>query len=214
MTATEHATIAENLVESFRAVPEQTALVLLHSNQAEQIIRYHDLEAGSSAYAQILAQAGISPGEVVILILPHGQELVFSFFGVILHGAIPSIMPFLTEKLSPEQYRSSLAALFEITAPAAVITYPEFATEVYQAAAGTPCIHAVLVSSHRCHGELPWSESSGDRYSPASTFVGNYRSAKRCGAFSSSGIQPIRTLRVRYPPQSAGYHCELVAPIS
>ena len=26
-------------------------------------------------------------------------------------------MPFLTEKLSPEQYRRSLAALFEITAP-------------------------------------------------------------------------------------------------
>jgi fatty-acyl-CoA synthase len=147
MTATKHATIAENLVESFRAVPEQTALVLLHSNQAEQIIRYHDLETGSCAYAQLLAQAGISPGEVVIIILPHGPELVFSFFGTILHGAIPSIMPYLTEKLSPEQYRSSLAALFEITAPAAVFTYPEFATEVYQATAGAPCIRALLVSS-------------------------------------------------------------------
>ena len=140
-------TLAENLVASFRSVPERTALVLLHSSQPEELVRYRDLEIGSLAYAQLLAQAGILAGEVVILILPHGKHLIYSFFGAILQGAIPSIMPFLTEKLSADQYRASLAALFEITAPAAVITYPEFVSEVRQAASGATSIKSILVTS-------------------------------------------------------------------
>jgi len=72
-------TITETLVASFDSVPEQTALVLLHSNQPEEVIRYCDLEIGSNAYAQLLTRAGIIPGEVVILILPHGKDLIYSF---------------------------------------------------------------------------------------------------------------------------------------
>ena len=140
-------TIAETLVASFSSVPEQTALVLLHSNQPDEVIRYRDLELGSIVYAQLLTQAGIAPGEVVILILPHGKDLIYSFFGAILHGAIPSIMPFLTEKLSADQYRTSLAALFEITSPAVVITYPEFVSEVHLAASGAASVRVVLVTT-------------------------------------------------------------------
>lgn len=140
-------TIAETLVASFSSVPEQTSLVLLHSNQPDEVIRYCDLELGSIAYAQLLTQAGIIPGEVVILILPHGKDLIYSFFGAILQGAIPSIMPFLTEKLSVDQYRTSLATLFEITSPAAVITYPEFVSEVHLAASGAASVRAVLVTT-------------------------------------------------------------------
>jgi len=39
-----------------------------------------------------------------LLILQHGRALIDAFFGAVLHGAIPSIMPFLTEKLLPERY--------------------------------------------------------------------------------------------------------------
>ena len=62
----------------------------------------------------------------MVLIQQHGAELVHAFWGAILHGAVPSIMPYLTEKLSPEQYRNDLASLIKVTRPAAVVTYPEF----------------------------------------------------------------------------------------
>ncbi len=55
-------------------------------------------------------------------------------------------MPFLTEKLSPEQYRQSLTALIEITAPAAIITYQEFMNEVSGAVQPGSSVRAVLVS--------------------------------------------------------------------
>ncbi len=108
-------------------------IYLLDSRLPNSPFTYRNLFERSIAFALRLEQAGIQPGEVVILILPHSADLISAFFGAILAGAIPSIMPFLTEKLSPDQYRSSLSALFEITHPAATITYPEFLEEVLRA---------------------------------------------------------------------------------
>ncbi len=126
------------LQQHYEQFPDRVAIQLLYARQPDQLLTTRALLHGAAGYAHALAETGIQPGEVVILILQHGEALLEAFLGAILHGAIPSIMPFLTEKLSPEQYRHSLAALFEITAPAAVVTYPEFVEEVRQALAGAP----------------------------------------------------------------------------
>lgn len=108
---------------------------------------YRDLICGAAGFAAALQSAGVQPGEVVILILPHSEALVFSFFGAVLHGAIPAIMPFLTEKLSPDSYRRSLKSLFEVTQPAAVVTYPEFLSEVKDAVPAGGSVRSVLLST-------------------------------------------------------------------
>jgi len=82
-----------------------------------------------------------------VLILQHGEDLVYSFWGAILHGAIPSIMPFLTEKLSPERYRADLSALISVTKPAAIVTYPEFEMEVRGALQEDDSVRSVVVSN-------------------------------------------------------------------
>ncbi len=125
--------ISQVLQQSARQAPEQASIHLLFSRQPTHIVTYHELWLGSARYARALQTAQIQPGEVVILILQHGLDLVNAFFGTILQGAIPSIMPFLTEKLLPEQYRASLAALLEVTHPACIITYPEFVEEARRA---------------------------------------------------------------------------------
>ncbi|TET82202.1 MAG: fatty acyl-AMP ligase, partial [Anaerolineales bacterium] len=79
------------------------------------------------------AQAGVGTGEPVVIILQHGRALIEAFFGAVLYGAIPAIMPFLTEKMSPDRYRESLSSLMEITRPAAIITYPEFVPQARRA---------------------------------------------------------------------------------
>ncbi len=128
-------TFASRLLEAYREAPEQAALHLLHAHQPDQAISYRQLFEGAAGYARSLAEAGVQPGEVVVLILNHGEDLIYAFFGAVLQGAIPSIMPPLTEKLDAGVYRQSLAALFEVTAPAAVVTYPEFESEVRAAGA-------------------------------------------------------------------------------
>jgi fatty-acyl-CoA synthase len=139
-------TFSENLLETYAESPERTAIHLLQARQPDRQISFASLVHGAAGVATALSEAGVRPGEVVILILQHGQGLVFAFWGVVLQGAVPSIMPFLTEKLSPAQYRESLAALFEITLPAAVITYADFIEEVRAAIRPGSSIRAILVN--------------------------------------------------------------------
>jgi len=97
-------TFSQRLQSLYAGDAERVAVTLQHSGQPDLPISYRQLLRGANAYAQTYARSKIKPGEVVILILQHGEDLVYSFWGAILHGAIPSIMPFLTEKLAPERY--------------------------------------------------------------------------------------------------------------
>lgn len=147
------ATFSEVLLRSYQQAPQRPAITLLHNRKPDEIITFEKLIQGSARYAGLLAESGVQPGEVAILIFNHGADLVYSFLGSILHGAIPSIMPFLTEKLSPAQYRAALKALFEISTPAAVLTYPEFLGEV-ELALGGSSVRKVL-SSEQAPSFLP-----------------------------------------------------------
>jgi len=139
-------TAAHALQRHYRNSPDRPALHLQFSRQPDTTVTYADLIRGAAGCARALESAGIEPGEVVVLILQHGEPLVFAFFGAILRGAIPSIMPFLTEKLSPEKYRQDLAALIAATRPAAIITYPEFESEARAAMRPDSSVRAILLS--------------------------------------------------------------------
>jgi fatty-acyl-CoA synthase len=137
--------ITQVLEHAFKQYPEKIAVHLLFSQQPAAHISYQQLALKASRFAQALQLDSIEPNEVVIIVLKHSQELLLSFFGVMLRGAIPSIMPFMTEKLQPEQYRSALEALFKITQPAAVITYRDFFHEVEKASSNTS-IRKIIVA--------------------------------------------------------------------
>src|SRR5688572_26472448 len=126
-------TLPNLLQNSYQTVPDKTSIILQFAGQEDKTLTYRDLIEGANRYALTYAKKGIKRGEVVILILQHGEDLVYSFWGAILHGAIPSIMPFLTEKLAPEKYRADLSSLISITKPTTIVTYPEFEKEVRDA---------------------------------------------------------------------------------
>lgn len=126
--------------------PERVAVTLQFSHADDLPVTLDQLLRGSQAFARTYAREGIRPGEVIVLILQHGEGLLYAFWGAILHGAIPSIMPFLTEKLSPERYRADLASLMSVTKPAAIVTYPEFEEEVLSALREGDSVRSVIVS--------------------------------------------------------------------
>src|SRR5689334_23177296 len=138
-------TFPEQLKALHSRTPGQVAVHLQFSGREDLSLTYEQLLRGASAYARTLEREGIQPGEVTVLILQHGDDLVYSFWGAILQGVIPSIMPFLTEKLSPERYRADLSALVSVTKPAAIITYPEFEAEVRAALQEDDSVRAVIV---------------------------------------------------------------------
>ncbi len=145
-------TLAHHLVRAEREAPDRAVIHLLRAREADRTITGREFMRGAAAYARAYQAAGVRPGEVVVLILQHGEPIVFAFFGAILHGAIPSIMPFLTEKLSPEKYRDDLKALIDVTRPAAVLTFREFEPEV-RAADALGALRVVLLAEDVAAGE-------------------------------------------------------------
>jgi fatty-acyl-CoA synthase len=124
---------------------EAVCLVILQAGRPDREMTYRELISGAAAYALAYEKANVQPGEVVLIILQHGLELVYAFWGAVLHGAVPTIMPFLTEKLIPERYRSDLATLIDITKPAAVVTYADFEIEIQAARRPSDSFREVLV---------------------------------------------------------------------
>ena len=154
-------TFVQRLTELRERHAAKAAISLQIAGVPDRAISYEGLLYGASAYANTLRQQSVRPGEVVILILQHGSDLIFAFWGAIMHGAIPSIMPYLTEKLPPEQYRADLAALLSVTQPAAVVTYPEFESEVRAAVQPGSSVRAVLLTDRLEPATYPDLRSAG-----------------------------------------------------
>jgi len=125
-------TFTSVLLDNNKNIPDKIILHLQKAGGEDLHISYKELIEGSSRYSYALSKSGIKPGEVVVIILQHGLDLIYSYFGTILNGSIPSIMPFLTEKLLPEKYRHDLNSLIEITKPSGIITFYEFKPELTQ----------------------------------------------------------------------------------
>jgi fatty-acyl-CoA synthase len=159
-------TLGQRLQERVESCPQDVCIWLQHAGQDDVGISYAALRDGALRYAEAFRRNGVDPGEVVILIQQHGQELVFAFWGAIISGAIPSIMPFLTEKLSPEQYRSDLKALLAVTRPSAIVTYPEFEPQVSQALDAGGSVRAVI--STASIGEIQHESSPVNWINPSS----------------------------------------------
>jgi len=128
--------------------PDKQILHVLKSGQEDRHFTYRQLISSAKRYTYALQSAGVKPGEVVILILQHGLELIYAYFGVILNGSIPSIMPFLTEKLLPEKYHKDLVSLIEITQPTAIITFNDFSAELQQVKSENSSLKAILLAEN------------------------------------------------------------------
>ncbi len=141
-------TFSDLLKDHFERTPEKVSLYLLHAGQPDRPVTYGELIRGASGYIKTYRQNNIQPGDVVLLILQHGIDLLYAYYGAVLHGAIPSIMPFLTEKLLPERYRADLASLVSVTQPTAIVTYTDFEAEVRAALKpGEDSVKAVIISN-------------------------------------------------------------------
>ena len=97
----------------------------LYSDGGVDPLSWSRLRGEASAHARMLGAAGVKPGEVVLLFIPHGPSLFPPYFGAMALGAVPSYMPLPSMKQDPELYWSSHQVLFDRIKPAAVLTTRE-----------------------------------------------------------------------------------------
>jgi acyl-CoA synthetase (AMP-forming)/AMP-acid ligase II len=145
-------TLVSTLTARASEAPQQPALTFIERGSEHTISRGEFLQA-AQAYSGRLAAAGVGPGELVILVLQHSLDLVYAFWGASLLGAVPSIFPFLTEKLDPDLYRQRVKTLVEHEGAKVVITYPEFYDSLAQLLAEVDC--SVLSTADAASTSLP-----------------------------------------------------------
>lgn len=124
-------------------MPDRTALTLITPND-QQVITYRAFFTEAARYARALERAGVQPGDLVVLVLQHGADVLYSFWGAMLSGAIPSIMPFLTPKLDPDRYYDSVRKLVALSEVKAVITYRDQQPDLAQHLAGIDTLAAII----------------------------------------------------------------------
>jgi fatty-acyl-CoA synthase len=118
-------TLVSSLIERGRQAPDAIALTFIERDSHKKITAGVLLQEAEAAAGK-LASNGIGQGDLVILVLHHSLDLIYAFWGAALLGAIPSIFPFLTEKLDPEIYRERVKLLVEHSDAKAVITFLQF----------------------------------------------------------------------------------------
>ena len=136
-----------------RNFPDKTIVHVLLEGEYHHL-KYQDIIQGAQRFEDALKSAGIKKGEVIILILPHGIDLIFAYFGTILNGSIPSIMPYLTEKLIPDKYRKDLRSLIDISKPTGIITYNDFRDEINFLDTSETTIKVVIISDEIDHTSI------------------------------------------------------------
>ena len=106
------------------------AVIYVETGQPDRAITRAEFARAARHYASALAAAGVSPGDLVVIAHTQNLESMFSFWGALAMGAIPSMFPTLTEKLDPEIYKASMSKLVSHSGARLVLTSDDFAPQL------------------------------------------------------------------------------------
>ncbi|MCK5648158.1 MAG: AMP-binding protein [Gammaproteobacteria bacterium] len=89
-TSPEHAqTLIEVLQWHVKKHPQRPHIYLYGDENVPQVISYMDLYEGARKVAAGLQNYGVESGQTVTIMLPTGEDYLFTFFAILLIGAIP-----------------------------------------------------------------------------------------------------------------------------
>lgn len=137
------ATLLEQARWLVRERAGETAVILIE-HEGERRLTTQDFFNGAARFAGALEACGVKPGDLVVLVLQHGEAVLNGFWGALLLGAVPSIFPFLTDKLDHERYFDSVRQLVEHSGVKVVIASPDLYAPLQDRLAGIASLAAVL----------------------------------------------------------------------
>jgi fatty-acyl-CoA synthase len=115
---------------------ERPAIIYLETDCAPITISRREFREAVIAHAAGLQHMGIRPRDLVVIAHTQNLESIYAFWGALWCGAIPSMLPTLTEKLDPDIYMHSMAELAQLSEVRAIFTTDEFEPQL---AARVPC---------------------------------------------------------------------------
>jgi acyl-CoA synthetase (AMP-forming)/AMP-acid ligase II len=105
-----------------RAIQEpQAPAVRLLVGDKDHALSRQELMRGAMRWARALEAASLLPGSIVLIFLAHHPRQYEVFLGAMAAGLVPSFMPPINAKQSPEVYWPAHRELIELTVPGAII---------------------------------------------------------------------------------------------
>ncbi len=123
-------TLIEYARYHFEEHPYHPAVTFVAADGSETPHNYLTFFNEAADYAAALETAGIAAGDLVVLVMEQSVSVMAAFWGALLIGAIPSIFPFINDKLDAEHYYSSIRQLIGFEGVRAVITFAKFEPEL------------------------------------------------------------------------------------
>jgi acyl-CoA synthetase (AMP-forming)/AMP-acid ligase II len=139
VTLSGYRTLIEPVIERAKSDPHRTTLLFVNENGSSDKVTISQFHNNAEAYALALKRIGICSEDLVILVLRHSQVLLSAFWGALYIGAIPSIFPFLTEKLDPDIYMERIYKLVSNSGARVIITFPDFKENLEKLLDGLNC---------------------------------------------------------------------------
>lgn len=115
-------TLLDGISYRCRQDPKGRAFVFLDENGHALTVSNEQFYNDIQRYASALIAKQIKPGEIVLLALDHGYELLCCFWGAICCGAIPSVLPYWRPDSDIGVYARKVKHLAEVAFARAVVT--------------------------------------------------------------------------------------------
>lgn len=137
--AAPYRSVVDPVIQRLKTGPEQVALIFVHDDESEEQITIRQLHAGAGTYAHQLLEAGIRPGDIVILALRHSLDLIYAFWGALYIGAVPAIIAYKGPMTTVAAYIGRLKDMASHAGARLVLTLPDLEAEAKNILAGPGC---------------------------------------------------------------------------
>ncbi|MCS6870703.1 MAG: AMP-binding protein [Anaerolineae bacterium] len=140
-TRSAYQSLLERAAQHYRERPEATAVVFVPvGNAPHRLISYREFFDNAARYAETLRGIGIGRHDLAILVMDHSEALLYAFWGALMLGAMPSIFPFLSDKLDPTIYFERVRLLISHSGAKVVIASAQYAESLAALNTGVPIV--------------------------------------------------------------------------
>ncbi len=119
--------------------PDREIWHLLFADRPTQTITARQLDRDAGQIAASLEEQGVKPGAILPLVFDHSYELVAAFWGAMYLGAVPTILPYLSNATRSKGYLTHLRRLIEFVHARTVLTTPESKPYLEQGLVDSAC---------------------------------------------------------------------------
>ncbi len=126
--------------------PDGRAFTFVVTGGPDLHVTNAQLHADAARQARALAGAGVEEGELVVIAGEHGYPIVAAFCGALYRGAVPTIVPYVSERAAEGAYTGRVQRLVEHAGARAVLTLPGLREPFAERLSGSDCAVLTLPS--------------------------------------------------------------------